>query len=711
MTAKPQNRSSALLDAGEKMQDRGDHRGAIKRFDAVIKLEPENVRAHLWKGHSLYMLDEYLEAIASADRALGLDPDDAEVHILKGRSLQAVGEHPDAIASLDRALGLDPDEPEAHFLKGLSVLKLQNRRSSAECRLAGLDVPPLRMEESWNRRHALACLERALELDPDDADAYALKGQLLHDLGDYGAAIECLDRALELEPDDSYAHSMKGRSLRELGEHRAAVECFDRMLETVPGSAYAHGLRGMSLAELGDCRGAIASFDRALEREEGAHLHCMKGRSLQELGEHRAAAECLERSMELDPGLADAYRMKGRSLQELGEHRAALECFDGLAALLPDDPSAPWGKGLSLQELGSHGAAVECFASSIRLDPSDAYGRAYNMNYMVLRKFRDRRAAMTSLDCAIREDPECLVARVLKAALLRETGMPRDALAELDGFEIGGDGAIASWALCHKAAALHDYGMAEAALSCLDAAAASSPDRAKILFIKGTILDECGEAGGSHFRLEEAVRCYTVAIRADPGLTPARFNRGLALHRLGRPEHALASFAGVIALDPDFAGAYGSYGSALADMGRHADALPYFDRSLDLEPDSAEVMYNRARSLYSMDRIEESLRFLDEAVSRNPDLLSLFCSLNQRKKHIPKALLFIRFLTWKPYESCCASWVRSLRLLWPTSFLWMFYTLFLGGSQDEGGIVLNTCARRAAGRAPGRAPIGLASGR
>jgi tetratricopeptide (TPR) repeat protein len=58
-----------MLDA------KGDHEGAIKCYDTVLQIDPENISALVNKGVSLEKLNKNDEAIKCYEKALEIDPD------------------------------------------------------------------------------------------------------------------------------------------------------------------------------------------------------------------------------------------------------------------------------------------------------------------------------------------------------------------------------------------------------------------------------------------------------------------------------------------------------------------------------------------------------------------------------------------------------------------------------------------------------------
>ena len=61
---------------------------------------------------------------------------------------------------------------------------------------------------------SIACYDKALEIETQDADAYNNKGLSLYNLGDHSEAIACYDKALEIEPRFACAYNNKDYRLR-----------------------------------------------------------------------------------------------------------------------------------------------------------------------------------------------------------------------------------------------------------------------------------------------------------------------------------------------------------------------------------------------------------------------------------------------------------------------------------------------------------------
>lgn len=128
----------------------------------------------------------------------------------------------------------------------------------------GWKVLGVAFKQMGRNADALAPMQKAAALLPDDAGAHNNLGIVLKDLGQLDDAVASYRRALEIKPDFVEAHSNLGTSLRDLGQLDGAVASYRRALEIKPGFAMAHKNLGILFQRLGQLAAAIESFYQAL---------------------------------------------------------------------------------------------------------------------------------------------------------------------------------------------------------------------------------------------------------------------------------------------------------------------------------------------------------------------------------------------------------------------------------------------------------------
>ncbi|NEQ43320.1 MAG: tetratricopeptide repeat protein [Leptolyngbya sp. SIOISBB] len=75
---------------------------------------------------------------------------------------------------------------------------------------------------------ALKSLNRALEMDPNDAAAWIGKGNVFIPMGQLDEALFCFDKAIELNPNLAAAWQGKGKTLQKMGRDAEARNCFQQ---------------------------------------------------------------------------------------------------------------------------------------------------------------------------------------------------------------------------------------------------------------------------------------------------------------------------------------------------------------------------------------------------------------------------------------------------------------------------------------------------
>ena len=161
----------------------------------------------------------------------------------------------------------------------------QRQEKLAEIKAYLSDSPsldPVQASELWHEKglihqmgkeyeQAIASYDRALEIQPDDHQAWCNRGNALDDLGRFEEAIASFDRALEIKPDDPEAWYNRGNALKNLGRLEEAIASYDQALEVKPDFHQAWTNRGNALRNLGRWAEAIASYYQAVAIKSDDH--------------------------------------------------------------------------------------------------------------------------------------------------------------------------------------------------------------------------------------------------------------------------------------------------------------------------------------------------------------------------------------------------------------------------------------------------------
>jgi tetratricopeptide (TPR) repeat protein len=171
------------------------------------------------------------------------------------------------LAEMDRRLATDPDDIEALIHRGWLRIGLS--------KAAG----------------AVADLERASRLRPDDADARYLLAQAYGQANNLPAERAALETYLTRSADDSVARLRKGVVALRLGRLQEAADDLTRVLEADPGQDGVRYRRAQVWSRLGRLPEALADLDPLIQRyPQDPALFDLRGRVHDRLG-HRALSE------------------------------------------------------------------------------------------------------------------------------------------------------------------------------------------------------------------------------------------------------------------------------------------------------------------------------------------------------------------------------------------------------------------------------------
>ncbi|MBW4622777.1 MAG: tetratricopeptide repeat protein [Cyanosarcina radialis HA8281-LM2] len=157
---------------------------------------------------------------------------------------------------------LNRDEYRDLFLKVQALIEEPYQTNNQKARLFFEQACLSEIAEDWEA--ALASYDRLLALEPNNSDAWNLRGAVLYQLERYEEAISSFDQALALEPNNSDAWNLQGMALYKLEHYEEAISSFSQALVLVPDSAADWHLRGMALYKLERYEEAISSFGQVL---------------------------------------------------------------------------------------------------------------------------------------------------------------------------------------------------------------------------------------------------------------------------------------------------------------------------------------------------------------------------------------------------------------------------------------------------------------
>ncbi len=159
------------------------------------------------------------EILATAGKALALDPNLADAHAARGHALSNSGRADEAEEAFEKALALEPNNFEANYLYARLCIKQGRRERAAELLIRALEVQPGDSQSAFLLNNVLRGLGRSdeaerygrlglkraeeqLRLHPESSRPAQLGACVLARLGERERAIAWIERALSIDPED-----------------------------------------------------------------------------------------------------------------------------------------------------------------------------------------------------------------------------------------------------------------------------------------------------------------------------------------------------------------------------------------------------------------------------------------------------------------------------------------------------------------------------
>ena len=197
----------------------------VKAFRDAVEAPGPEPSAELWReyGETLRLAGVYPQARDALDKALRQNPKDALTRRVLARLLLDQGKYEEALATFDEVAQEMRDD--AAWYEGCTVRILSGRYAEA-----------------------LTRLDQRSAAQPDEADAWWMRGWLYYRIGAWPQALEAADRATRLEPGDPQNHLLLGWAALRSGENtERALDAFaeaTHIASSAPELAKAYGAHG-----------------------------------------------------------------------------------------------------------------------------------------------------------------------------------------------------------------------------------------------------------------------------------------------------------------------------------------------------------------------------------------------------------------------------------------------------------------------------------
>ncbi len=181
----------------------------------------------------------------------------------------------------------------------------------------------MRLMKTTRYDQAILNFNRAVDLVPDYADAYRMRGRAYVAQSDPAMAIRDFSRVSELQPRDAAILAERGFAQLDQKDYPAAIADADRAIALDPKLSRAYNLRASARRAAGDLRGAVEDFSKAIQLEPNLDNYFQRASAYQKLGEHKLAVADFDQAVADDPQEPHIYYARAQSRAALGDSAGA----------------------------------------------------------------------------------------------------------------------------------------------------------------------------------------------------------------------------------------------------------------------------------------------------------------------------------------------------------------------------------------------------
>jgi tetratricopeptide (TPR) repeat protein len=275
--------AAALGALGRAREAKGDAAGAEAAYREALAAEPGRASSSIGLARTLRLSKRAAEAEPLLAAVIDKAPGAVEAYKEMARTKIALGRTDEAVGDAATAAAMSENDPDAHTLvEEITVAKAlaQVARGETELAIQDLTMARDRAPESAAIRFGLAQallarrmndpalveLQKTVELDPKNADAYFRIGQVQHILkGNPAAAVPALEKAVAAAPANAEYRTALGAALSDTKQYDRAIEELGKASQAATPRADTWIYLGAAQLAQKKYKEAIAALDKGVE--------------------------------------------------------------------------------------------------------------------------------------------------------------------------------------------------------------------------------------------------------------------------------------------------------------------------------------------------------------------------------------------------------------------------------------------------------------
>jgi tetratricopeptide (TPR) repeat protein len=400
-------------------------------------------------------------------------------------------------------------------------------------------------------QEGLDFIQKAIEAEPDQAEAWNVYGALLQQIGKLEDAIEKWKKAIEIDSNLPVAYSNLASGYWSLGEYEHSKEAAQKAVKIKPDYADGYVNYGIAVNALGDTEEAVKLWEKALE---------------------------------LHPDHPNAMINLGNAMRDLGKLKESEEYCRKALKIAPNNTIALVNLGNALLDQTFTNEAEELYRKAIQLQPNyiDAHN---NLSLVLMMQVRYDDAAAQARH-ALAFDPDNLTALGNLSVSLREMSQFQEAeFAARKALSLRPDSAEARIDL---ADILFLSDRLDEAEIIFNEAVEIAPNSPRLYMKLANVQERL-----NHF--DDAIASLDKALKLSPDMPDIYHKRGMVYLMSNKIDESLEAFDKALEINPEFIQAIASKSETLQTKGDMDAARETVQKGLKIDNSFPSLYYTLSK--------------------------------------------------------------------------------------------------------------------
>jgi tetratricopeptide (TPR) repeat protein len=228
-------------------------------------------------------------------------------------------------------------------------------------------------QEAKDPQEKIVFYNKAIELNPNYAEAYNYRGLAYNDKKYYEMALSDYNKALSFNQNYANAYNNRGNYYAIVKkEYDRALQEYAKAITLSPKDARIYSNRGFAYDRNNDPENALRDYNKALELDQNLpNAYVNRGILYSEKKEYEKALQDFNKAIELNPIYAFAFYGRGNLYFQKKEYDRALQDFNRVIELNPIYAFAYIGRGSVYITKKEYNKALRDYDKAIELNPDD----------------------------------------------------------------------------------------------------------------------------------------------------------------------------------------------------------------------------------------------------------------------------------------------------------------------------------------------------